>query len=71
MLIELNVRDIVGYLIEDENLSVEDALSLFAVSVTFEKLNDPRTGLYLEGSAYVYELLKDERNQGALIQTEI
>lgn len=32
----------------------------FCLSKTFETLNDIETGVYLEGSAYVYELLKKE-----------
>ena len=30
------------------------------MSDTFEKLSDVETGLYLEGAAYVYEMLKRE-----------
>ena len=37
----------------------------------FEKLQDKDTGLYLEGSEYVYDLFKDEMNFGRIIQAEI
>ena len=39
---------------------MEQALEKFYMSETFEKLSDVETGLYLDGSTYVYELLKRE-----------
>ena len=50
----------VGYLIEDNAITIEQAMEQFYLSDTFEKLSDVETGLYLEGSTYVYELLKRE-----------
>ena len=40
---------------------MEEALDQTYLSDSFKKLADPETGLYLEGSAYVYELIKRER----------
>lgn len=62
VLTEAITQEIVGYLIADNNLELEEAMNLLYTSNLFEKLNDIETGLYLEGSAYVYELLKDELN---------
>jgi len=59
-LAEAITQEIVGFLMMDGNLELEDAMSLFYGSDLFDKLHDEETGLYLEGSAYVYELLKDE-----------
>lgn len=39
-------------------------------SLVFDKLTDVETGLYKESSSYVYMLLRDELNEGALIQEE-
>ena len=39
---------------------MEQAMKKFYMSDTFEKLSDVETGLYLEGVAYVYEMLKRE-----------
>lgn len=50
------------YLIEDKNISMEQAMEQFYMSRVFDKLNDIETGLYLEGSAYIYEMLKREIN---------
>jgi len=60
MLIEYIVRDIVGYIMNDDNVKMETAMNLFYNSQTFEKLHDVETGLYLNGSAYVYEFFKEE-----------
>ena len=35
------------------------------------KLQDVETGLYLESSAYIYDLYKDELNFGHIVQAEI
>ena len=59
-LIEAVTQDIIGFLIEDNNIELEAAMELFYNSIFYEKIYDVETGLYLEGSAYVYELLKDE-----------
>ena len=53
-------QEVIGYLIEDNGITMEQALEKFYMSETFEKLSDVETGLYLDGSSYVYELLKRE-----------
>jgi hypothetical protein len=59
-MIEYTTQDVVRYLIEDNEFTMEEAMNRFYLSKTFEKLNDIETGLYLEGSAYIYEMLKRE-----------
>ncbi|MDY3249953.1 MAG: hypothetical protein SOX32_06340 [Candidatus Choladocola sp.] len=59
-MIEYTTQEVVGYLIEDNAITIEQAMEQFYLSDTFEKLSDVETGLYLEGSTYVYELLKRE-----------
>lgn len=59
-MIEYTTQEVIGYLIEDKGITIEQAMEQFYLSDTFEKLNDVETGLYLEGSTYVYELLKRE-----------
>ena len=54
-------QEMVRYLIEDENISMEQAMERFYMSGVFDKLNDIETGLYLEGSSYIYEMLKREK----------
>ena len=59
-MIEYTTQEVVGYLIEDNAITIEQAMEQFYLSDTFEKLSDVETGLYLVGSTYVYELLKRE-----------
>lgn len=59
-MIEYTTQEVVRYLIEDKGISMEQAMEQFFMSGVFEKLNDIETGLYLEGSAYIYEMLKRE-----------
>ncbi len=65
-LVEGITRDIIAYLMEDRDIDMPEAISLFHNSETFEKLSDEATGLYIESSAYVYELLKSEMKMGKL-----
>lgn len=65
-LIEGISKDIVVYLMEEENMDLPDALNLLHNSETFEKLSDISTGLYLESSAYVYDVLLHELKNGKL-----
>ncbi len=59
-MIEYTTQEVIGYLIEDNGITMEQALEKFYMSETFEKLSYVETGLYLDGSSYVYELLKRE-----------
>ena len=59
-MIEYTTQEVIGYLIEYNGITMEQALEKFYMSETFEKLSDVETGLYLDGSSYVYELLKRE-----------
>ena len=57
-MIEMTIQETIWYLIEDNAMTMEQAMEQFYTSETFEQLNDIETGLYLEGSAYIYEMLK-------------
>lgn len=59
-LVECITQDLILYLIEDNNISIDEAMDIVYNSTTFEKLNDFATHLYYESSAYVYEYLKEE-----------
>ncbi len=65
-LIEGITKDIVAYLMEDRSLALTEAIAMFHNSETFTKLSDPQTGLYIESSAYVYEILKTELKMGKI-----
>ncbi len=59
-MIEYTTQEVIAYLIEDNGITMEQAMEQFYMSNVFEKLSDIETGLYLEGSMYIYEMLKKE-----------
>ena len=70
-LIEYIIQDIVDMLATDQNIEYDQAMNMFYNSEVFEKLLDQETGLYLESSGYIYDLFRDERNFGHIVQAEI
>ena len=69
-LIEYTTQDIVAYIAEEKGLGLSDAMHRFYTSVTYEKLMDKETGLYLESPAYIFSLFLDENND-VIVQNEI
>ena len=65
-LVEGITKDIIDYLMEDSGCDLPTALKEFYNSETFAKLSDEATGLYVESSSYVYEILKVELSMGRL-----
>ncbi|MFG6392056.1 MAG: hypothetical protein K1V76_07085 [Candidatus Amulumruptor sp.] len=65
-LVEYITAKVVEWLIRDQNISLEEALLLFHNSETFEKLCAPKTDMYIESPAYIYEILKKELRYGTL-----
>lgn len=54
------VKDMISRLIDERGLSLQDAFDAVYTSRLFEKLSDPKTGLYFQSSGYVYSFLIDE-----------
>ena len=65
-LVEGITKDIVAYLMQDNGYNLPTALKELYNSETFAKLSEEATGLYIESSAYVYEILKEELKYGRL-----
>lgn len=57
---EYATQDLVAMLVERQGLAIEDALRRVYHSPLYAKLLDAETGLYLEGSEYLYVLLGEE-----------
>ena len=70
-IIQLVTEDIIEMIVEEKKVEYDEAMNKFYSSDIFTKLNDIETGLYLESSAYIYELFKDELIHGCIIQNEI
>ena len=60
-LIEYATQDLVAMLVERESRAIQDAMGIVYHSRLYDKLQDVETGLYLEGSEYLYGLLSEER----------
>lgn len=65
-LVEGITKDIIVYLMQDNGYDLSTALKEFYNSETYGKLSDEATGLYIESSPYVYELLKGEMRYGKI-----
>ena len=50
----------------DYEKSLEESLNILYDSETFQKLSDPKTGLYFQSSRYVYQFLKNEIETGIM-----
>jgi len=71
LMIELVTADIISAIIEDTNVSVQEAMKAFYNSEVFDRLCDIETGLYRESGGCVYDLYKIEHTNGYLIQCEV
>ena len=56
------VKDLISRLMEERGLTMQEAFDKVYNSHLFEKLNDPKTGLYFQSSGYVYSYLQEELN---------
>lgn len=65
-LVECIIQDLVQYLIEDNKITIEEALDIIYNSKTFELLNNFETHLYYESSSYIYEYLKEELKNNSI-----
>ena len=71
LMMELVTADVVSAIIEETNVSMQEAMKTFYNSEVFDRLCDPETGLYRESGGCVYDLFKTERKHGRLVQVEI
>lgn len=63
---ECMTRDLAVMLVEDYHISIPEALDILYNSETYEKLQDPRTGLYFQSPVYVYDFLQQELKNGKI-----
>ena len=54
------VKDMISRLMDERDLSLQQAFDAVYTSRLFEKLSDPKTGLFFQSSGYVYSFLKEE-----------
>ncbi|MBQ7427841.1 MAG: hypothetical protein IJV20_11450 [Prevotella sp.] len=54
------VKDMISRLMEERDLSLQQAFDAVYTSRLFEKLSDAKTGLFFQSSGYVYSYLIEE-----------
>ncbi len=54
------VKDMISRLMDERDLSLQQAFDAVYTSRLFEKLSDPKTGLFFQSSGYVYSYLMEE-----------
>jgi len=59
LMIKIVTADVVSAIIEEPDMSVQEAMKAFYNSEVFEKLCDVETGLYRESGGYVHSMYKN------------
>jgi len=59
IMMELVTSDVISAIMEENAVTMQEAMKLFYNSEAFERLYDPETGLYRESGSYVYNLYKN------------
>ena len=54
------VKDLIARLMDEGDLSLQQAFDAVYTSRLFEKLSNPKTGLFFQSSGYVYSFLTEE-----------
>lgn len=60
-------KDLVKLLMDDYGWSVSKAIDVLYESETYEKICNPKTGLYFQSSLYLYSFLKNEIEKGKMM----
>lgn len=63
-LVNKAVDKMTEYLIQDYKIGIDQAIDFIYNSDTYQKLEDSRTGLYIQSPAYIYQLLDKEYKTG-------
>lgn len=59
-------KDLVNLLMQDYGWSMLKALDVLYESETYAKICNPNTGMYFQGSIYLYSFLKNEIETGVM-----
>ncbi|MBP3750436.1 MAG: hypothetical protein ILA44_03010 [Prevotella sp.] len=59
------VKDLISRLIDERGYDMQKAFDAVYNSRVFEKLSNPKTGLFFQSSGYVYSYLSEELFEGA------
>lgn len=63
-LVDRAIDEMTGFLVQDYNMEIDQAIDFIYNSDTYQKLIDDKTGLYIQSPAYIYQLLENEYKIG-------
>ena len=58
LMIDLVTADVISAIMEENDVSLQEAMHIFYNSEVFDRLCDLETGLYRESGGYIYNLYK-------------
>ena len=61
-MIETLTREMIARLMEEYSMTMREAMDVVYKSKTYAALNNTKTGLYFQSSAYIYDIFEDELN---------
>ena len=61
-MIETLTREMIARLMEECSMTMREAMDVVYKSKTYAALNNTKTGLYFQSSAYIYDIFEDELN---------
>lgn len=67
-MIECLTRDLTTRLMNERNISMQQALDAVYTSKTYLALTDLETGLYFQSSVYLYDILENELKHTRLFE---
>jgi hypothetical protein len=60
--IECLTNELIAMLMEEHNMTMEQAMDIIYNSHTYEKVERASTGLYFQGAVYIMDMLQEELN---------
>lgn len=61
-------RDVATLLVERDHMTIHQALDTLYLSETYQKLQNPASGLYFQSPVYVYSCLISEIKTGKMME---
>lgn len=65
-MLECQERDIATILVDEDHMTIHQALDSLYASDTYKALQNPKTGLYFQSPRYIYSILHTELTTGCM-----
>ena len=57
---ECTTRDVIQLLVQEKNMSINEAMNYFYNSKTFKNLLNPETKLFIQSPVYIFDTLESQ-----------